>query len=332
MLDLKNPHIQFAIESVRTAARLTEEVHSEMPAALSKKDKSLVTVADFSAQAFIASRLAQEFPNEILVAEEDSSLLRGPGGEENLSLVCDYLGRFIPGVTAQKTLDWIDRGKAEPSNIRFWTMDPIDGTKGYLRGEQYAVALALIVSGRVTLGVLGCPHLKQLSPREPGNLGTLAVAARGQGAWKTSLYGKEEWTPLAVSKCTDPAEAVLLGSFERTHTDTVQTEELVRELRMTQPPILMDSLAQYVVLASGAADLLFRFPSPGDPDRHEWIWDQAPGTIIVEEAGGRVSDLRGNPLEFWRGRQLSANVGVVLSNGHLHEAALKALAKVWKKS
>ena len=54
---------------------------------------------------------------------------------------------------------WIDRGNASEFSDRFWTLDPIDGTKGFLRGGQYAVCLALIVDGDVKLGVIGCPNL-----------------------------------------------------------------------------------------------------------------------------------------------------------------------------
>ena len=52
----------------------------------------------------------------------------------------------------------IDRGGRE-SGHRFWTLDPIDGTKGFLRGDQYVVALALVVKGEVQIGALACPNL-----------------------------------------------------------------------------------------------------------------------------------------------------------------------------
>ena len=54
---------------------------------------------------------------------------------------------------------WIDHGGGSQYSERFWTLDPIDGTKGFLRGEQYAVALALIVDGRVAVAALACPNL-----------------------------------------------------------------------------------------------------------------------------------------------------------------------------
>ena len=56
----------------------------------------------------------------------------------------------------------------------------------------------------------------------------------------------------------------------------------------------MDSQAKYAVLAAGGGDVNLRLLSPSRPDYREKIWDQAAGSIVVEEAGGRVSDLNGD--------------------------------------
>jgi 3'(2'), 5'-bisphosphate nucleotidase len=65
-----------------------------------------------------------------------------------------------------------------------WTLDPIDGTKGFLRGGQFAVCLALIVGGNVQLGVMGCPNLP-VNPNVPdGEKGCLFIAEKGQGAFQ----------------------------------------------------------------------------------------------------------------------------------------------------
>jgi 3'(2'), 5'-bisphosphate nucleotidase len=53
----------------------------------------------------------------------------------------------------------LDAGRHDGAAERYWVMDPVDGTKGFLRGDQYAVALALVERGEVVLGVLGCPNL-----------------------------------------------------------------------------------------------------------------------------------------------------------------------------
>lgn len=65
-----------------------------------------------------------------------------------------------------------------------WTLDPIDGTKGFLRGEQFAVCLALIVGGNVQLGVMGCPNLPVDFNAPEGERGCLFIAEKGQGAFQ----------------------------------------------------------------------------------------------------------------------------------------------------
>ena len=67
-------------------------------------------------------------------------------------------------------------------NTGMWTLDPIDGTKGFLRGEQYAVCLAFIVDSVVQVGVMGCPNLPVAGAGAEGERGCLFVAVRGQGA------------------------------------------------------------------------------------------------------------------------------------------------------
>jgi 3'(2'), 5'-bisphosphate nucleotidase len=119
-----------------------------------------------------------------------------------------------------------------------------------------------------------------------------------------------------------------LRSFEAGHTNTDQMDELARALRAQAPPVAMDSQAKYAVLAAGAGDLLFRLLSPEHPDYREKIWDQAAGALVVEEAGGRISDLDGRPLDFTAGRTLARNRGVLASNGYLHDTALQALRQL----
>ena len=87
----------------------------------------------------------------------------------------------------------------------------------------------------------------------------------------------------------------------------------------------MDSQAKHVTVAAGVNDLLMRFPP--DASFHDAIWDQAAGALLVEEAGGRVTDLSGRPLDFTAGPRLLRNDGVLVSNGRLHRAALDAIQR-----
>ena len=333
MLNLNNPDIRFALHAVRQASKLVKQVQSEMvAAAITKEDRSPVTVADFAAQALIGRLLEMEFPEDLLVGEEDSSVLRTPEQAGVLAKITHYAGRYAGGASAEDTCRWIDRGSAE-SGRRFWTLDPVDGTKGFVRGDQYAVALALVEDGQVRLGVLGCPNLNlaylQGEPGAPmaAEGGTLVAAVRGEGAWIAGLDG-DDFFRAAVSDRDDPAQARLLRSYETAHTNTGQIGELVEYMGVAAPPVGLDSQAKYALLAAGRGDLLVRLLSARQPDYREKIWDQAAGSIVVEEAGGRMTDLHGRALDFTRGRTLSENRGVLASNGQLHAAGLAALAAI----
>ncbi len=327
----------FALDAVRQAADMVQQVQRDMvTAALTKQDRSPVTVADFAAQAVVGYLLAETFPDDPLVGEEDAAELRSGQQGETLQQITRFVGRMVAGATPQSVCDWIDRGSEDQPGSgpvstkggrRFWTLDPVDGTKGFLRGQQYAVALALIVDGQVRLGVLGCPNLTGGCLPEIGGPGSLICAAAGEGTW-TAPLGGGDFEPLRVSDRHDPAEARLLRSVESGHTNVGAMGELLGALGAKADPVLMDSQAKYGVLAAGRGDLLFRLLSAAKPDYREKIWDQAAGSLVVEEAGGQISDLDGKPLDFTQGRTLDANRGVAASNGRLHDAALKALKQI----
>ncbi|HEY8516441.1 MAG TPA: 3'(2'),5'-bisphosphate nucleotidase [Candidatus Binatia bacterium] len=324
---LQRPETLFAVAAVREACELARAVQRDLVTpALTKSDRSPVTVADFAAQAIVAQRLERERPDDVLVGEEEASDLRAPEQRATLEQVTRFVASRVAGASSDDVCRWIDRGRAEPGQ-RFWTLDPVDGTKGFLRGEQYAIALALIEDGRVTVGVLGCPNLAEDGRSDIGGIGALFAAERGSGAFATPL-GRESWRRLKVSDRSDPKSARLLRSVESGHTNVDEMAELVGALGATAEPVLMDSQAKYAVLAAGAGELLFRLLSPTKRDYRERIWDQAAGSIVVEEAGGRVTDLDGKPLDFTRGRTLAANRGIVASNGLLHDAALAALRRI----
>lgn len=316
----------FALQAVRTAARFVRHIQQHMVVgSMWKSDASPVTVADFASQAVVAAMLDQTFPDDPLVAEEGSQALRQTKGEELLQSVVEYVALVRPDADKTKVCDWIDRGMGATSE-RFWVLDPIDGTKGFLRGDQYAVAVALILSGQVVVGALGCPGLPGPSTRR-GENGGAYLAVRGQGAWAADLEDGDLGR-VRVSERQDPRLSRILRSFEAAHTDEGMLDKLADALGCIEPPIRMDSQAKYALLAKGEADLIFRLLSPSRPDYREKIWDQAAGSILVEEAGGRVTDLGGKPLDFAAGRELVNNVGVLVSNGVLHEAARTALDTV----
>jgi len=325
MIDTALPEVDTALKIVRQGAGMAQRVLAGMAIQnLTKSDFSPVTVADFAVQALAARTLLERFADTPLVGEENSDVLRSEAGAEVRRVVADFVGKVAPGATENNVCDWIDRGNGEPAD-RFWTLDPIDGTKGYLRGGQYAVALALVEHGEVVLGALGCPNLGDGCQPDMG-LGATLIALRGQGTW-LSVAG-EPFIRLQVSECADIRMARVLRSAEDGHTNAGQIAAIDRHLGIQAEPVRMDSQAKYAVLAAGGGELLFRLLNPGREDYRECIWDQAAGAIILEEAGGTITDLNGARLDFTTGRKLTANTGVFASNGRLHEAGLAAIAAV----
>jgi 3'(2'), 5'-bisphosphate nucleotidase len=317
-----------ARDAVRAAAVLCEDVRHEMVGeSLTKEDRSPVTVADFGAQAVICRRLAREFPDDPVVAEEDSEVLRSADGAEALERVTAYLSRHVDGVTAGDATAWIDHGNGTVSS-RYWTLDPIDGTKGFLRGDQYAVALALVIDGDLKVGALACPALPA-DPDDPrGAHGLLFTAVRGRGA---SVEALREGSParIRVADGDDVSRFRLVESVVKAHGNMSLQERVASSIGFRSEPVRMDSQAKYGAVARGQAALYLRLPSPRTPDYRENIWDHAAGALIVEEAGGRVTDVRGRRLDFAGGPRMVDNRGVVVSNGRIHDRVLAALGEIF---
>ncbi|UCC86258.1 MAG: 3'(2'),5'-bisphosphate nucleotidase [Anaerolineales bacterium] len=322
MPSLYTTETEHALEAVIRAATLCQQVQREMvsSAAVQKADRSPVTVADYASQAVICRGLADAFPGDPVVAEETAESLRQPDQAPMLAQVTNYVRTCLPGAVPAEICAWIDHGGAEPGP-RFWTLDPIDGTKGFLRGEQYAVALALVVNAQVQLGALACPNLPLDLSQPNAARGVVFLAVRDQGAKMYPLDGGPARS-IAVSSPTAPQATRFVESFEAGHTNHAGHSSLVHALGITQPSLRLDSQAKYGVVARGDAAIYLRLPSPRTPEYRERIWDHAAGALIVEEAGGRVTDALGTDLDFSRGRQLSQNRGIVVSNGFLHSVIL----------
>jgi 3'(2'), 5'-bisphosphate nucleotidase len=307
------------VDAVRAGARITRAVQATLTAgdSVRKEDKSPVTVADLATQALIARRLADAFPDVPLAGEEDSRIFDGS------SLVDVVLSRVRSewgDATESSMRSAIDLGRGEGGSGRFFTLDPIDGTKGFLRGGQYAIALALVEDGRVVAGVLGCPNL--VVPT--GTTGAVLVAAQDLGTRLLPVDGGDlVGVPAHASTEDDPARLRLCESVEAGHTDQQFSRGVLTRLGVEAPAVRLDSQAKYGMLAMGEGELYLRAPTK--PGRSEWIWDHAAGAICVEEAGGRVTDLEGRPLDFGTGRALTANRGIVATNGRLHERVLAAI-------
>lgn len=312
--------------AVRRASRACRAVQRDVsPHTLAKEDRTPVTIADFASQALVAHALLDAFPDDPLIGEEDAAALRDPANAERLEQVRLRVSAEIPADTAD-ILRWIDRGTTSATHARQWVLDPVDGTKGFLRAEQYAIALALLIDGQVRVAALACPNLAFSSnPSDPtAPFGTVFFAIRGTGSHVAPLFDVDAPAhPIHVTPRTDLATLRVCESVESAHTAHDHCAQLIQTLGITAPPVRLDSQAKYGVVARGDAELYLRLPTR--PGYREKIWDHAAGALVVQEAGGTVTDVDGRPLDFGRGRELSANRGVVVSHGPHHDLVVETL-------
>ncbi len=325
-----------AIAAVRDASRLCRAVRASFSPehATAKSDASPVTVADLGSQAVVSLALADAFPNDPIAGEEDARPLRSAPGSPIAQAVLEHVSALRTEIDLDGLCEALDRcnDEAGPAG-RHWTVDPVDGTKGFLRGGQYAVALALIEAGKVVLGVLGCPNLAVDAADPVAGIGCLFVAERGGGAWQLPLDdagevsegGQAAERSIHVSNISDVHVARWAESVEPGHSSQPEAAEVARLLGITAEPIRVDSQVKYGLVARGDASIYLRLPIGGYVEN---IWDHAAGSLLVSEAGGAVTDVDGRQLDFTTGRKLSRNRGILATAAALHDQVLSAVTRV----
>ncbi|GAA4541301.1 histidinol-phosphatase [Amycolatopsis samaneae] len=189
-----------------------------------------------------------------------------------------------------------ERGGTVGATGRAWVVDPIDGTKNFLRGVPvWATLIALVEDGSPVVGMISAPLL-----------GRRWWAALGEGAWGRDAAGERRLSVSAVSSLEDAYVSTTdLGSW---------TEHHSRERYLAFVDACWESRAfgdfwQHCLVAEGALDVAAEcIVNP---------WDVAAAQIIVTEAGGRFTDL-GGQARYDGGSALS-------TNGLVHDAALTLL-------
>lgn len=304
--------LKSGLRAVRLAGQLIRFIQQEMGGRdhFSKSDRSPVTVADFLSQALVCRMLHLDFPDIPIVAEEDSGELRQEKNRPILERIIDLIKNndlLRETIDEGNLFQSIDLGRGSPGPL-YWTLDPIDGTKGFLRGEQFSVALALIRDGDVVAGILGCPRLTLENGN--GGEGCLFYAVRNQGA-RMQYVNETQSQRIRSSETTDPHRLRFVESYVSSHSDGRLQNRIAQLLDIKAPPLQMDSQVKYGLVASGNAEIYLRIPNPKTPDYKEKIWDHAAGSLIVEESGGVVTDIYGEKLDFSRGKTLENNSGIL---------------------
>ena len=232
------------LPAVAAACRAIEQVAEETIAVREKGDRSPVTLADERAERILLAALAEIAPEIPVIAEEQAER----------------------------------EGLAEAAPARFLLVDPLDGTKEFIRGgDDYTVNVALVEAGRPVFGLVAAPRR-----------GTVWIGAAGEGALAARLGAEgtlEESRRLAVRRA--PERITIVAS--RSHRNP-KTERYLAHYPDAETVAIGSSL-KFCLLAEGRADL---YPRLGPTME----WDTAAGDAVLRAAGGRVLDERGRPLAY----------------------------------
>jgi 3'-phosphoadenosine 5'-phosphosulfate (PAPS) 3'-phosphatase len=307
---LPGPLLDAAVAAVAAAmpvVRVLGETLRSVPP-IEKGDGSPVTAADYAVQAIVVAGLRARLGGRVpLLGEEHADALASCGRPDAERLVVDTVRSalgWMPRADALRMIDGDEPRAGEPH----WTIDPIDGTRGFILGAQCSICLAMIDGRDTALGVLGCPRM--------GPRGDLGVHLHGPGVVYGAVRGGGafEWGPDGTP--APVVRAPLRGGPLRwarslNRSANAMPSRLEPHLAAGGPlaSSSMDSQCKYALVARDDADLVVRLPR--SVGHRECVWDHASGTCIAAEAGASVSDVRGAALDFSHGGTLAANEGVL---------------------
>ncbi|KAE9613516.1 hypothetical protein Lal_00015955 [Lupinus albus] len=336
-------------------------------------DNSLLTIAGWSVQAIVRWILSQSLGSEniSILAKGDVQTLSKTNASEVLEAVVKTVNECIAeaprfGVQELKSalgssevLELLSHcNSVGAPSARFWVLGSIDDTLGYVNGDQYVVSLSLIEAGEVVLGVIGCPNypmrkewlsyhhsyhriISMLTPTtsETWNKGCVIYAKKGSGkAWMQPVVHvnkKFVWPnhakQVSISSIDNPALATFCETVEKANSSHSFTEGLALSVGLSKRPLRALSMMKYVAIACGNAEVFMKFARASYKEK---IWDHAAGVIIIQEAGGIVTDVRGDPLDFSKGLYLEGlDRGIVACAGPtLHEKIIDAVDASWSSS
>ncbi len=239
--------------------------------AVSKKDGSPVTQADKEAEKYITRQLNEIAPEVPVIGEEA------------------YSSGYRPDVSSQEY---------------FWLVDPLDGTRSFLRGEDsFTTNIALIHNGQPVLGVIYAPQKEEIY------YGYTAFENEGGNAGRFYEHSNKE-KPIKTRKM--PAQGICVmtsGDFpnEEKHQAFLKNYKVASIIRCA-------SSLKMCAVAGGKADLYVRFGPTGQ-------WDTAAGHAILRAAGGDIRDLSGKPLIYGQDINNIINPEFIAASGEFFSCA-----------
>lgn len=284
--------------ALSSAVALCHRIGGDPGCVFEKPDGSLVTLADFGVQALLGRALRSAFPDDALAFEEDPTEMLRLCPDGALANLSELLAADLDRILA-----WM--APATPANAaRTWVIDPIDGTRAFVRAGAFVVGIGLLDGWR-TAGA----RLVRL--KEYGRRRMDFVAWEGRAWAHDGRRVREVWTS---DREPPDARAVARDLCGRTSLALLQ-----RDYRPCS-----SMLEGYIRVATGESDVLV-----SDPLHYTSLmpWDHVAGVALVEAAGGRVTDLHGRALDFSRPTAPMADNGLVVSNGVFHDVLIASLGR-----
>jgi histidinol-phosphatase len=268
---MHDPDLQLALSLADTADAITLARYRAADLQVqTKPDMTPVSESDRAAELALRERLASERPGDAVIGEEF-----GAGPEAGAA------------AGGQRATSGSDRAGG-----RTWVIDPIDGTKSYVRGmDTWSTLIALMVDGVVTVGVVSMPALRKRW-----------WATRGGGAFADGRR-------VHVSAVRELGSAQLLWSGVQEWDAVGRADRLLTLARACWRTRGFGDAWQYMMVAEGAAEIAV--------DPQVTLWDLAAVSIVVQEAGGRFTSVEGVPGP-------AAGSGLA-TNGLVHDAVLDLL-------
>ena len=294
-----------AIQIIKKASEITEWFRKSDSKSYTKKDQTPVTLADYASQIFINSSISEKFPEDLVVAEEDIINLKDSDDITLIEKCYNYLG-----IDREVIAEPISRSYSEEP-MRMWTVDPVDGTRGFQKNLWYSIGIGLIINKMTEFCVICVPNYDDL-----GN--AIYIAQKGKGAQVS--HGNTDFKPIHVSKTKKLHEATMCQSL---HYNEKWVENLAKNAGVSKI-LPMDSMVKFCKIADGTADF---YVKPLDPKR-SFSWDFVPGDLLVREAGGKVSNLTNESLRFEGKSLVNTAEGLIASNGILHDNLIDQIKSV----
>jgi len=301
-MKITDKETELIIEIIKNAIKITEWFKIKGFQSYIKQDQSPVTLADFASQIYIISKLKNNFPEDSIIAEESFSSEVNLSSKKIIYSCYDELNLSLKP-NFKDILNY--RGPASETR---WSIDPIDGTKGYQESLSYAIGIGLISKNEKIFSIIGVPNYSN-------NQIAIFYANKGRGA--RASYGNREFNPIKISEKENIKQYTLCHSL---HYDEPWVMELSKIMGIKTYKQL-DSMAKFCMIADGSADLYIK---PMNETR-SFIWDFLPGHLLVTEAGGIVTDLMGKIPEYVNDKCLISAPGLVVSNGKSHDQIIEII-------